>query len=1280
MLRLKTSSLRTRLKLVIMLVSFVSVALVFAGLSIFESITFKDVLVNDITTKADIIADNSTAALAFRDSADALRILESLGSQRYMVTAALYDSRGDLFVAYERPDVKGSIPAVPAGNGWSFDDKSLFVYTPVILDGAFIGTLFLRRDIVALDERSQSFIQIALLVLLGSLVAAFYIATLLERKISGPILELAETAKQVSVAQDYSVRAKKISRDETGYLADTINQMLSRIQQHDTSLQQSNKNLTAEIAERKRIGEALRVAEGQLRLITETTPLILTRCNHAQEYLYVNRAFTETLNLDAGEIIGTSVERIVGPGVYASLSPHIQTVLAGIPVEFEVEVQFQKTGRRFLRVAYMPETNEQGDVVGWVESTSDITAAKEAHLALHESEERFRQFMSNLPGAAWIKDQEGRYVYANEEACRIFNASRPELYGKTDDEVFPPETAQQFKENDRKAIEHRRSEQVIETMQQLDGLHHSIVTKFPVFGREDKPMLIGGVAIDITERVRAEQALHESEERARVALSKLAAIVESSQDAIIGKSLEGTVTSWNEGAETILGYSADEVIGHQITEIVPAALHEEEERTLARLRNGERIDPFDTVRIAKGGREVQMSLTLSPIRDNSGHIVGISTIARDISERRRAELKLRESEQRYRNLILAMPVALYTTDRGGVITLYNEPAAELWGRRPEIGKDMWCGSWKIYTVDGTSVPLDECPMARTLKEGRSIRGEEMLVERPDGSRSCIIPHPDPLYDSSGQLTGAINMLVDITQRKQAEEELRRAHHELESRVRERTSALTAANEELLKREMQLSTAQMIAHLGSWEMDVSTSRVSWSDELYRIYGLQQGEFGETLDSFLGLLHPDDRSRTLAYVQEAMRTHAPFEFEERIIRPDGSIRTLQTQGRVVTDSAGNVVSLMGVCLDVTERRLAEQKFRDLVESAPDAMVITDAKGCIVLVNVQTEILFGYSRSELFGRPVTMLLPFGSDGNRKGHPPGSNSRSRGDQEYGRRKDRSEFPVEINSASLETADGTMLSRAIRDITEQQQLRAQLLETERRRSEDLRTYVRSVQRVQEEERQRIARDLHDDICQRLTGMKMSVEVIADEFSTKDRSLYRKLRSFNRQCESAISEVRRMSVNLRPSVLDDFGLVTALGLLTREFEKQHSIRVVMETEPGERLQLEPHKEIALYRIAQEALSNIAKYARASQVTISLHTDESGIAFRVNDNGNGFNVKAARSQRGSHSGLGLISMKERTELLGGNFNIQSNIGGGTTITVNLPTTIGIINEENALTHS
>lgn len=152
---------------------------------------------------------------------------------------------------------------------------------------------------------------------------------------------------------------------------------------------------------------------------------------------------------------------------------------------------------------------------------------------------------------------------------------------------------------------------------------------------------------------------------------------------------------------------------------------------------------------------------------------------------------LNQREQRFRELLEALPAAIYTTDAEGRITYYNQAAVEFSGRRPQLGSDQWCVSWKLFWPDGTPLPHDECPMAVSLREGRPIRGTEAIAERPDGTRIPFIPYPTPLRDASGRVVGAVNMLVDITERKQAEEQQALLMRELNHRVKNMLATIQA---------------------------------------------------------------------------------------------------------------------------------------------------------------------------------------------------------------------------------------------------------------------------------------------------------------------------------------------------------------------------------------------------------------------------------------------------------------------------------------------------------
>ena len=273
------------------------------------------------------------------------------------------------------------------------------------------------------------------------------------------------------------------------------------------------------------------------------------------------------------------------------------------------------------------------------------------------------------------------------------------------------------------------------------------------------------IARDITERKQAQEAVRQSEAR-------LSGIISSAMDAIITIDQTQCVTDFNNSAEQMFGCAAADAVGQPIDRFIPKrswAMHGRhiEASDLTHVTNrpvgalgtiyGHRVD----------GEEFPIEATISELQTPAGKFYTL--IFRDVTERVRQEEALRLSEARYRDLIQALPAAVYTCDERGRVTLYNQAAVALWGREPEVGKDLWCGSWRIYRPDGAPLPLDECPMAVTLREGRAIRGEEIVIERPDGTRRHVLPHPEPVLNAAGAVVGAVNMLVDITDRKQAEQ-------------------------------------------------------------------------------------------------------------------------------------------------------------------------------------------------------------------------------------------------------------------------------------------------------------------------------------------------------------------------------------------------------------------------------------------------------------------------------------------------------------------------------
>lgn len=246
------------------------------------------------------------------------------------------------------------------------------------------------------------------------------------------------------------------------------------------------------------------------------------------------------------------------------------------------------------------------------------------------------------------------------------------------------------------------------------------------------------------------------------------------------------------GRSPKIGDEADRFCGSHAIYSIDGALIRRDELPIAHvLRTGEPISSREAIVERPDGTRIAAMVHVNPIKDTAGSVIGAINCFHDVTGVNQEARQLRESERQFRQLLDALPAAIYTTDVDGRITFYNEAAVELSGRRPQIGTDQWCVTWKLYLPDGTPLPHDECPMAIALKEKRSVRGSEAVAERPDGTRVPFLPYPTPLFDASGDMIGAVNMLVDISYRKEAETQQRVLFAELNHRTKNNIQMLHA---------------------------------------------------------------------------------------------------------------------------------------------------------------------------------------------------------------------------------------------------------------------------------------------------------------------------------------------------------------------------------------------------------------------------------------------------------------------------------------------------------
>ncbi|HVK41262.1 MAG TPA: HWE histidine kinase domain-containing protein [Phenylobacterium sp.] len=201
------------------------------------------------------------------------------------------------------------------------------------------------------------------------------------------------------------------------------------------------------------------------------------------------------------------------------------------------------------------------------------------------------------------------------------------------------------------------------------------------------------------------------------------------------------------------------------------------------LTSGEAVKDRDVAFEHSDGQRTNLLADAQPISDDDGALIGVLVCIQDVTELRQAREMLRARQNWSRRILESSPVAIYQTDAEGVVQAFNSAAATLWGREPKIGEDRWCGSFKLQWPDGTPMPLDACPMAQSIRGRKQISGAEAIFERPDGSRGAFLAYPTPLLGADGELVGAINLLVDITERKRAEDLQKTLLDELNHRVK-----------------------------------------------------------------------------------------------------------------------------------------------------------------------------------------------------------------------------------------------------------------------------------------------------------------------------------------------------------------------------------------------------------------------------------------------------------------------------------------------------------------
>lgn len=606
--------------------------------------------------------------------------------------------------------------------------------------------------------------------------------------------------------------------------------------------------------------------------------------------------------------------------------------------------------------------------------------------------------------------------------------------------------------------------------------------------------------------------------------------------------------------------------------------------------------------------------------------------------RSRSDERLRESEQRYRDLVDLLPQPVFEVDVDGNLLFANHSAFDSFGYTKEDFRDG-LNAFNMFNPDDLD-RLGETMQKRL--DGRIRESIEYRARRKDGSTFPVLAQAAPIY-RDGVLAGLRGVLIDITERNRTEQMLR--------------------NSEQLYRMIFNHSP-----LGIMQFDENGVIVDCNERFLQIIGSTR----ETVIGFrmLESLHNEELKTA---VQAALAGTTGY-YEGEYSSVTGNKTTfLGTIFCRVTSERGDF--LCGLCIaeDISERKRAEHalrqseaRYRAIVEDQTELVSRFSPDGTLTFVNEAYCRYFGETAEELIGNKFWHHLPLEDQQKFRKYLAKMNAQnqvmtmdyrvytSTGEIRWQQWTDRAICDDEGRIVEFQAVG--------RDVTERRRTEDALQESEKQ----LRFLSSQILKAQETERQRIARDLHDSIIQSLATMKINLRVnlrhlLRGEFD-KTRDSFEAIISM---IGDAIEEVRRVYTDLRPSMLDNLGIIATIGWACQEFQEAHEkIHVQSRTEAREE-EIPEGLKIVIYRIIQEALNNIAKHSRASLVTVSLIRQDDRIHLSVEDNGCGFNAAHMLSDKRRAHGLGLVSMKERTELSGGTFSVESAEQCGTTIRSSWP---------------
>ncbi len=854
----------------------------------------------------------------------------------------------------------------------------------------------------------------------------------------------------------------------------------------------------------------------------------------------------------------------------------------------------------------------------------DISERKQAERELLQQKELLQTIFDHIPLIVGFVDQEKRIKLVNREWERTLGWSFDEIRGERVETVIAehspdPENAGRVRD----FVRDSDAEWADFKMKVRDG--RVIETSWSVLHLSDGTSI--GIGQDISERKRAEEELRKQKEILQTIFDHIPVMV-----GFVDRN--GRFQLVNREWERTLGYSLEELHSQDIDILekhYPDPVHREQARAFVRDSEAEWVD-FKTK--LRDGRAIDVSWAVLHLSD--GTSIGIG---QDITDRKQADQDLRKQKEILQTIFDHIPLMVGFVDQNGVAQMVNRAWEHTLGWTLDEIKSQHIDLIQENYPDPeyrrkvrdfvTNSDAEWADFKTTVRDGRVIDTSWTMLRLSDGT--------------------GIGIGQDITKRKRAEEALR----ESEERFRQ--------------------LAENIHDL-FWIKTADFKRVLYLSPVYESMSGRSAEDryrDDDYQSFLNTIVPEDRERMAELMRRGAREE--FDVEFRIRRPDGSIHWIHDRGFPIRDQSGQIYRVAGIANDITERKLAEEalrdseeRFRQLAENINEVFWITSADfsqqvyispGFQNLTGEPPETLYpGAGHKPFFAFVHPDDLPLLRDLTK--NPEGFDAEYRmlrADGSIRWVRDRG-FPIRNRRGEIYRFGGVA-----DDITDQKEAEDRLKAS----SEQLRALSASLQSAREMEATRIAHQVHDELGGILTGLRWELEALEKMIplpadACRSKAMQDKLSTMVALTDTTINVVRRIASELRPSILDDLGLVEAIEWQTQQFQGRTGIVCRCDCSM-QSIALSDQQSTALFRIVQEALTNILRHAQATHVAVGLNEECGELVLTVTDNGRGI----TEAEKLSRNSLGLLGMQERAHLIGGRVEIVGREGTGTTLNVRVP---------------